>query len=145
MINPKEIITTRPGAIYKVPFYKITSEGLTDADRSPCPFHFVKGNREDETVFRQEGFVTETLLAVCKKYLEDNNVGDLRSDETSSAIMYIEKALECIDARAAKRKAAGVQGTYRPTPESRGHIGAELTSTGEAGIAVTGEPEGPEA
>jgi len=141
MLNPKEIRTAREGAAYFVPFYKITSEGLTDADRSPCPFHFVKGNREDETAFRQEGFVTETLLAVCKKYLEDNNVGHLKSEETSSAIMFIEKAIECIDARAAKRKAAGVQGTYQPTPEPKGSDEPQESY----GAAVVGVPEGPEA
>lgn len=122
MINPKEIITTRPGAIYKVPFYKITSEGLTDDERSPIPFHFVKGDKSDPEVFRQSGFVTETLLTICKTYLQDVNQGNMKSDETSSAIMFIEKALECIDARAAKRKAAGVQGTYQPTPPDIGHV-----------------------
>lgn len=135
MINPKEIKTARPGAAYFVPFYKITSEGLTDADRSPCPFHFVKGDKSDETVFRQEGFVTETLLSVCKKYLEDNNVGHLKSEETSDAIMFIQKALDCIDSRAAKRKAAGVQGTYKPTQEKG--------AGDDYPVIATGIPEGP--
>ena len=120
MLNPKEIITQRPGAIYKVPFYKITSEGLTDDERSPIPFHFVKGDKSDESAFRQSGFVTETLLVICKTYLEDVNTGAMQCEETSSAIMFIQKAIECIDARAAKRKAAGVQGTYQPTPKPSG-------------------------
>lgn len=115
MTDPKQIQTLRHGAQYKVPFYKVTDNGLEDAERSPIPFHFVKGNKEDGKAFRQEGFVTETILKVCQTYLEDNNVGHLKSEETAGAIMHIEAALKCLQDRADKRKASGVQGTYRAT------------------------------
>ncbi len=111
MIEPKDIKTEKEGAIYKVPFFKVTENGLELV--SHCPFHFVKGDKSDDTKFRQQGFTTETLLEVSRLYLEDVNIHQLHDPDTSSALAYIELAIESLERRAAKRKAAGTQGTYK--------------------------------
>jgi hypothetical protein len=101
----------KEGATYNVPTYKVTNEGMTDGDGATITF--AKGNKEDETVFRQEGVFTETLIQVCKTYLETVNVGDMASRETSMAITKLDEALMWIDKRAQDRALRGVQGTYK--------------------------------
>lgn len=112
MTDPKDIITTKEGASYYVPVYKISEEGLVDEGR--INLQFCKGNKADPKAHRQPGFLTETLLTACKQYLVDVNKGDLKNDDSELAILHIQLALDAIDRRAAKRKAAGVQGTYEP-------------------------------
>lgn len=111
MNNPQEVITILPKATYEVNAYQVTDDGLEDA--GPREVCFCKGNKEDSTQFRQAGFFTETLIAVCKKYLEDNNVGELATRETSMVITKLDEALLWIGKRAADRAARGVQGTYQ--------------------------------
>jgi hypothetical protein len=111
MKDPQEIVTVLEKSTYNVPTFRVENEGLVDGDGRMI--HFCKGNKEDETVFRQEGFFTESLIAVAKKYLEENNVGDLSSRETSTAITKLDEALLWLGKRAADRKRRGVQGTYQ--------------------------------
>jgi hypothetical protein len=111
MQDPQNIVVIDPKSTYRVPTYRVTNEGLiSDSDAT---LFFCKGNKEDESVPRQEGFFTETLIAVAKKYLEENNVGDLASRETSMAITKLDEALLWIGKRAADRQRRGVQGTYQ--------------------------------
>lgn len=111
-LYPQNIETEIKGASYLVPGFEVTNEGLKETD---IRFHidFCKGNKDDDTVFRQAGFFTETLVAVAKKYLEDVNVGELASRETALAITKLDEALFWIGKRAADRKARGVQGSYQ--------------------------------
>lgn len=111
MINPKLIQTIQEKAIYSVPTYEVTNDGLVDSDGAVI--HFCKGNKEDETVFRQPGYFTETLISVAKRYLEENNVGELSSRETSTAITKLDEALMWLSKRAEDRALRGVQGTYK--------------------------------
>lgn len=111
MTNPQEIKILVPKSTYEVNTYTVSSEGLLDA--GPREIAFCKGNKEDMTVFNQAGFFTETLIAVAKKYLEENNVGELASRETSMVITKLDEALLWIGKRAADRQARGVQGTYQ--------------------------------
>jgi len=111
MRDPQEIATVEPKSTYRIPTYKVTNEGLVDGDG--CALDFCKGNKEDESVPRQEGVFTETLIAAAKKYLEENNVGDLATRETSMAITKLDEALLWIGKRAADRQRRGVQGTYQ--------------------------------
>lgn len=111
MKNPKQIIVKKEGATYEVPVYQVTNDGLTDA--MTIEIQFCKGNKEDPTAFRQTGFFTETLIAVAKKYLEENNVGALATRETSMVITKLDEALMWIQKRADDRAARGVQGTYQ--------------------------------
>jgi len=111
MTNPKLIETKVEKSTYLVPTYTVTNEGLKDA--ATVKIEFCKGNKVDESVPRQEGFFTETLIAVSKKYLEENNVGDLASRETSMAITKLDEALMWIQKRADDRALRGVQGTYQ--------------------------------
>lgn len=110
MKNPQEINVITPKATYEVNLFKVTDEGLVSEQTSDI--RFCKGNKEDSKIPRQEGFFTETLIAVAKKYLEENNVGELASRETSMAITKLDEALMWIGKRAADRAARGVQGTY---------------------------------
>lgn len=111
MNNPQSIVVVVEKSTYEVPTFQVTNEGLTDSN--PALIHFCKGNKEDESVPRQEGFFTETLIAVAKKYLEENNVGELSSREGSMAITKLDEALMWIEKRAKDRALRGVQGTYK--------------------------------
>jgi hypothetical protein len=110
MTNPQQITIIEPKATYELPVYKVTNEGLQDA--GTFVLNFCKGNKDDESALRQEGFFTETLLAACIKYLQENNVGELASRETSTAITNIEQGLMWLERRSKDRAARGVQGTY---------------------------------
>lgn len=111
MKNPRVIETVIEGATYNVPTFKVTNEGLEDG--SGTQIVFCKGNKEDESVLRQEGFFTETLIQTAKQYLESVNVGPLASRETSMVITKLDEALMWIQKRADDRKLRGVQGTYQ--------------------------------
>lgn len=111
MHHPQEIKTIVLKSTYEVNLFKVTDEGLVSEQTSDV--RFCKGNKEDPSAPRQEGFFTETLIAVAKKYLEENNVGELSSRETSMAITKLDEALMWIGKRAADRAARGVQGTYQ--------------------------------
>lgn len=111
MKHPQDIETVLEKSTYTVPTYKIDSDGLSyDGD---IRVQFCKGNKADENTYRQNGFLTETLIALAKKYLEENNVGDLSSRETAVAITKLDEALMWLNKRAEDRKIRGVQGTYQ--------------------------------
>lgn len=111
MINPKTVTTIEPKATYMVPSYVVTDSGLEDAGTELI--RFCKGDKSNPEVFRQQGFFTETLITVAKKYLEENNVGELSSRETSMAITKLDEALMWLQKRSDDRKDRGVQGTYQ--------------------------------
>lgn len=111
MNDPQLIGVEVPKSTYLIPTYQVTNEGLVDADA--FVLKFCKGNKEDESVPRQAGFFTETLLATCVQYLQENNVGELASRETSEAITCIQTGLLWLGKRAADRQRRGVQGTYK--------------------------------
>jgi len=112
MRNPKDVITIHDKSTYALPSYLVTDKGIQEA-KFDMIVEFCKGNKEDDSVPRQEGVFTESLLEVCRKYLVENNVGDLASRETSIAITKIEEAQLWLGKRAEDRKARGVQATYQ--------------------------------
>lgn len=111
MTDPQNVVVVNPKATYEIPQYEVTNEGLQDAGVSTITF--CKGNKADESVPRQAGVFTESLLAAAKQYLEENNVGELATRETSTAITKIDEALLWLGKRAADRQRRGVQGTYQ--------------------------------
>lgn len=111
MKDPQVIETIREGATYSIPSYQVTNEGLKDGET--FEILLCKGNKDDESAFRQTGFFTETLLATAVQYLKDVNKGELASRETSEAITCIETGLLWLGKRAADRKRREVQGTYQ--------------------------------
>jgi hypothetical protein len=111
MKNPKLLETVVEGATYNIPTYKVTNEGISDG--SGTTIFFCKGNKEDDTVLRQEGVFTETLIQVAKQYLESVNVGSMATRETSMTITKLDEALMWIQKRADDRKLRGVQATYQ--------------------------------
>lgn len=110
-IFPQNIKTLVEKSRYEVPIFRVTNTGIEQAETTVI--RFCKGNKADQSVARQTGFFTETLIAVCVQYLKENNVGDLASRETSTAITQFEQGLLWLGKRAADRKARGVQGTYQ--------------------------------
>ena len=110
MKDPKIIEEVVKGAIYKVPTFKITENGVEDG--SGIEIVFCKGNKEDPTALNQEGLFTETIVQVAKEYLESVNVGNLATRETSMVITKLDEALMWIDKRAQDRKRRNVQATY---------------------------------
>lgn len=112
MKDPKEIITIREGATYHLPTYVMES-GTGLVDDAGLMLHFVKGAKDDESIFRQAGAITESVLQVALQYLRDVNKGQLQDDHTTKAIIHIEGALDELGERAAKRKARGVHQTYK--------------------------------
>lgn len=110
MINPRAIQKI-DNWTYMVPTYKVTNEGIQDGEG--MIIRLCHGNKEDESVERQEGLFTETLLEMITQYLEAVNVGDLRNRDTSIAITAVEDALLRLGKRAADRQLRGVQATYQ--------------------------------
>ncbi len=111
MKNPKLLEAIVVGATYKLPTFKVTDEGLIDGEGAELKF--CKGNKEDSSILRQEGFFTETLIQVAKEYLESVNTGPLATRETSMVITKLDEALMWINKRAEDRKLRNVQGTYQ--------------------------------
>lgn len=110
MNNPKVIDVVKEGATYLIPTYKITNEGVENG--TGANIIFCKGNKTDESIFRQEGVFTETLISVAKTYLESVNKGELATRETAMAITKLDEALMWIDKRTQDRILRGVQNTY---------------------------------
>lgn len=111
MKNPKVIETVIEGASYKVPTYLITNEGIQDGEG--IQIIFCKGNKEDDSILRQEGIFTETLIQTAKQYLESVNIGEMATRETSMVITKLDEALMWINKRSEDRKLREVQGTYK--------------------------------
>lgn len=111
MKNPKIIETVTLGATYKIPAYSVTNEGIQDGVEKEI--FICKGDKNDIEKFRQEGVFVESLLQVCKQYLETVNFGTLASRETSMAVTKIDEALMWLNKRAEDRKLREVQGTYQ--------------------------------
>lgn len=105
------VTTVQKGATYQMPIYAVTSEGLKV--KGAKALRFVKGNKVDESVFRQSGVITIDLLNVAKAYLSDVNVGNLWNIETVQAIDYITKAIDILEARQKDRISRNVKDTYQ--------------------------------
>lgn len=110
LVNPRYAEIIRDTATYKVPVYCITDNGLSNAGMQEIKF--CKGSKNDQEVFRQEGYLSETLIHLVKIYLESVNKGDLSSRETSMAITKLDEALLWLKKRSDDREYRGVQGTY---------------------------------
>lgn len=112
MKNPKQITPLIEGATYNIPTYLVTNDGIQDGEGTTLCF--CKGNKEDQSIFRQEGVFTETLIQTAKEYLESVNKGEMATRETSMVITKLDEALMWINKRAEDRKLRGVQATYKP-------------------------------
>lgn len=115
MKNPKAEV--RPSETdnyweYQVPTYRVTDEGIVDGEG--IFLRLCRGNKLDPNAPRQEGVFTESLIELCRQYYDSQNVGPLRTKETSMAVTKLEEALLWIGKRAEDRKNRGVQGTYKP-------------------------------
>lgn len=109
MRNPKVIVPVIEGSSYLLPTYKVTNEGIVDGEG--LTLKFCKGNRQDESAFRQEGLFTETIIQTAKAYLESVNVGGMATRETSMAITKLDEALMWIEKRTQDRILRDVQAT----------------------------------
>jgi hypothetical protein len=111
MKEPKIIEQVREASTYKLPTYEVTNEGIKDG--AGIELKFCKGNKQDESAFRQEGVFSESLVMAVKTYLETVNVGQMATRETSMVITKLDEALMWMDKRTNDRKLREVQGTYQ--------------------------------
>lgn len=111
MQNPKIIEQIVPGAMYQLPTYYVTNDGIVDGDG--MVLRFCKGAKDDDTIGRQEGVFVESLLKMISTHLALVNVGDLSSRETSVAITKVDEALMWLDKRKEDRILRGVHQTYK--------------------------------
>ncbi len=111
MKNPREIVTVKEGAEYVVPTYFIDENGLQDGEG--VQVKFCKGSKEDESIFRQEGVITESLIQLCRQSIVDLNTNDLFDKHNELIIAHMDAALLAVKARQDDRKARGVQATYK--------------------------------
>lgn len=121
----KDVVTKEEGRTYTVPTYGIDNDGVVD--KEPFDVKFCKGAKDDESIPRQDGFFTESLLTACRHYLTDVNKGPVANDLTRKAIIRIDEAIQLLRRRAKIRQAAGVQNTMKPAPDSP----AELAKAGQ--------------
>lgn len=105
-----EELTIKPGAIYQLPIYRVTDNGLEKVDVQQI--NFVKGSTEGGE--RLDGIITEELLGVCLDYLQTVNKGQLANRQTAIAITKIEEALMWLEDRKRERQQRGVWNTYKP-------------------------------
>jgi hypothetical protein len=112
MTNPRDIGIMVEGYTYLLPQYEVTNEGLSDYC-SPQVIRFCKGDKSDETKFRQHGLFVESLLEAVANRLKAVNTGELATRETSVAITKIEEAIMWLEKRSNERKLRGVEGTYQ--------------------------------
>lgn len=111
MINTRKYTVIKLGSTYQLPIYKLTSTGLEETPNCK-EINFVKGNIEGEE-FRQDGIITENILAMLVEHLSSLNQGDLENKFTTNAIDKIQEALMWIEERKRDRDKRGVLGTYR--------------------------------
>ena len=111
LINPKDIRILKKGAAYSAPFFIVTDEGLVK--HSDEAIFFCKGSKADKSIFRQPGFITESLLEVCRLQLEAVNQ-DVPSEHTTAAIAHLRSALDALEARQKDRVERNVAQTYKP-------------------------------
>jgi hypothetical protein len=111
MKNPREIEVVKTKSTYKLPTYIVTNKGLEDA--SEVEIKFVKGDIKDDTVFRQDGIMVESLITLAIEHLKANNIGNLENEHNTNAIGHLETALYKLDQRQKDRKERDVQGTYQ--------------------------------
>lgn len=112
MKNPRELDIQEAGYQYQLPMYKVTNEGIEDSN-FVLPINFCKGNKNDETLLRQEGVFVESLLETCVDRLKTVNQGELSTRETAIAITKIEEAVMWLEKRSKDREIRRVQGTYQ--------------------------------
>lgn len=111
VMDPMFVNVLAESSVYLVPTYSISDNGLCNGQMTEIKF--CKGDKNNPSMPRQEGFVSETLLNVVKLYLESVNKGDFYCGENVVAITRIEEAIMWIKKRKDNRESRGVLGTYQ--------------------------------
>lgn len=86
---------------YTLPKYRVDNGLHKTKDNIPIKFASTD----------QDGIITESLLSMLIKHLNDLNVGDLRNRHTSLAITHLEDARMRLEERKRDRQERGVYGT----------------------------------
>ena len=110
MKNP-QVLTVVDTHTYGIPTFRVTDTGMEDGEE--VLLKFCRGNKEDDSIPRQDGMFTESVIKAAKTYLETVNVGPMATRETSMVITKLDEALMWIEKRAKDRELRGVQGTYK--------------------------------
>lgn len=109
MKNPLEVEVLVPGATYELPTFKVGDKGLEDAGH--LVLYFCKGRKNKPDDLRQQGVLTDSVVVALLKYLEENNVGNLKSEFTDKQIEALKEVLNQSQLRAADRIKREVQQT----------------------------------
>lgn len=104
-------ILTKDTHTYELDLFTVTQNGLEKVKDEGVRIELVKGSR-DENDPKQDGILTQQLLAVALRYLNSVNVGDMRNKDTSIAITSIETAMLRLDNRQRDRSLRNVAQTY---------------------------------
>src|SRR5690348_1727529 len=97
MIDTRKYSVIKLGSTYYLPIYTLTNEGLVETPNVK-EINFVKGNIEGEE-FRQDGVITENILAMLVEHLSSLNQDELENKFTTNAINKIQEALMWIEER----------------------------------------------
>lgn len=90
-----------------LPIYKVGKEGLEKTGELLLPI--VKGSKSNTI---QEGVITQDLIKSVINYLEEVNQGEMRTKETSVAIIKLEEAWMWLEKRTKDRQKRNVLNTY---------------------------------
>ena len=93
--------------IQLLPIYKVGKEGLEKTGELLLPI--VKGSKSNTI---QEGVITQDLIKSVINYLEEVNQGEMRTKETSVAIIKLEEAWMWLEKRTKDRQKRNVLNTY---------------------------------
>lgn len=105
------MIVSKDGAIYTLPIYGVNENGLTLKGQQII--NFVKGSKDDKSIYRQDGIISEDLVKVLLHYIQTVNVGDLKSVYGDEQEFHLKKILESIENRKNKRISEGTFQTYK--------------------------------
>lgn len=107
MTDPKNI-NRLSSHTYELPIYHVCENGLEEVNSQII--QFCKGSKD---IPGHPGFITDSLIEVCKMYLESVNQGDLENKFTTEAIKHLQAALWNLQERQKDRQARGVAQTYQ--------------------------------
>ena len=107
MKDPKNIIRLSSHT-YELPCFEVGMSGLRY--HSSQGISFCKGSKDTPV---HPGFITESLIQLCKMHLESVNQGELENKFTTTAIEHLQAALWNLEERQKDRQDRGVAQTYQ--------------------------------
>lgn len=105
------IKVTKSACKYTIGKWRVDEQGLWQI--GDLDIDFVKGTQKDATQYRQDGVISEELIALCILNLGFLNQGNFKNEHTDAAIKHLHEALKAIQMRVIDRKRRDVFGTSK--------------------------------